>query len=146
MPIINNGGSGNVSVTTGANATITGGFHGIFSQSYGSGSILISTAAGDVVNAQSRALFAVNTATAISQSAASTIEVDAYGALNFGSTLTAQGDRPHGIVAIYNGDASASGTPNANVFGDVIVNNYANLAQSFNGVSADAGDGIAAFN
>ena len=142
----NNGGSGDVSVTVGANATITGGFHGIFASSVGSGSLLIGTAAGDVVNAASRALYANNSATAIAQSAASTIEVDAYGSVNFGSTLTAQGNRPRAIFANYGGDASVSGSPNTNVFGDVTVNNYANLAETYNGVSADAGDGIAAFN
>ena len=142
----NNGGTGNVSVTAGANATLTGGFHGIVASSIGPGSILISTVAGDVVNAASRGLFAYNDATAISQAAASTIEVDGYGAINFGSTLTAQGNRPRAIFAGYNGDASASGTPNTNVFGDVTVNNYANLTQTYNGVAADAGDGIAAFN
>ena len=141
----NNGGSGDVSVTVGANATITGGYSGIVAGSSGPGSILISTAAGDIVGVASRALWAYNAATAISQAAASTIEVDAFGSLNFGSTLTAQGNPPRGIYAGYNGDASNTGTPNANVFGDITVNNYSNITQTYNGIGA-AGDGIAAFN
>ena len=139
-------GSGDASVTVGANANLTGGFHGIVASSYGPGSILISTAVGDVINAASRGLFAFSDATVIPQSAPGTIEVDAYGSINFASTLTDQGNRPRGIFAGYNGDSSSTGTPNADVFGDITVNNFANITENYNGVGADAGDGIAAIN
>ena len=131
-------GTGDVSVTTGSNATVTGtALYGIDAESYGTGSISVTTAAGDTVNSASTSILAVNGATAIPQSAGSTVTISAYGTINTGTTLQTSGSRPAGILAAYRGAATGTGTPNANVNGNVFVNDYANI-------TAAAGDGIRA--
>ena len=106
-------------------------------ESYGTGSISVTTAAGDTVNSASTSILAVNGATAIPQSAGSTVTISAYGTINTGTTLQTSGSRPAGILAAYRGAATGTGTPNANVNGNVFVNDYANI-------TAAAGDGIRA--
>ena len=131
-------GTGNVTVTTTADATITGTtLYGIQAKSVGTGSVLVTTVAGDTIDSAGTGILANNQATAISQSADSTITVNAYGTINSGTTLNNSGSRPAGILAVYNGASTGTGTPNANVFGSVFVNNYANI-------TAAGGDGIRA--
>ena len=141
----NDGGSGDVSVAMGANATITGGLHGIFALSNGSGSLLISTAAGDVVNVAAE-LSMRPTSPPRSRICRQYDRGRRLRQRQFWLDADGAGQSAARHIAAYNGDASNSGTPNANDFGDIIINNYANLTQTYNGVSADAGDGIAAFN
>ena len=136
-------GSGNVIVTTGANATITGRLHyGIEATSNGTGSINVTmaAAAGDVVTSGSVGINAYNQATAIPQIlglTSSTISVTAYGTINSGVLLTGSGGRPAGILAGYRG--GTTNTVNPAVYGDVTVDNFANI-------NAAGGDGIRAYN
>ncbi len=134
-------GTGNVSVTTGSNATITGTtLYGIQARSFGTGSILVATAPGDSINSASAGIVAINRAAVIPQvdgSTASTVTVNAYGNINSGATLTDSGSRPDGILAGYAGETTGSGAAAPGVFGNVFVNNFANITSA-------AGDGIAA--
>ena len=136
-------GSGNVIVTTGANATIAGRLrYGIEATSNGTGSINVTmaAAAGDVINSGSVGINAYNQAAAIPQISgvtSSTIAVTAYGTINSGDLLTGSGSRPAGILAGYRG--GTTNTVNAAVYGNVTVDNFANI-------NATGGDGIRAYN
>ena len=136
-------GSGNVIVTTGANATITGRLrYGIEATSNGTGSINVTmaAAAGDVINSGSVGINAYNQAAAIPQISgvtSSTIAVTAYGTINSGDLLTGSSSRPAGILAGYRG--GTTNTVNAAVYGNVTVDNFANI-------NAAGGDGIRAYN
>ena len=139
-------GNGNVTVTTGANATITGSsLYGIHANEFGTGNVLITTASGDQINSASGGIVASNHNAATSQAAYSTVTVNAYGAINSGSTVNGSGSRPAGILAGFNGKSSGTGTPNAFVLGDVLVNNYVNITSGQNG-NPQTADGIRAFN
>ena len=136
-------GSGNVIVTTGANATIAGRLrYGIEATSNGIGSITVTmaVAAGDVVTSGSVGINAYNQATAIPQISgvtSSTIAVTAYGTINSGELLTGSSSRPAGILAGYRG--GTTNTVNPAVYGNVTVDNFANI-------NAAGGDGIRAYN
>ena len=66
--------------------------------------------------------------------------MSAQGTINAGTTPLGSGAAPSGIVAGYVGGASTPASPpNPNVFGNVIVQNQANI-------NAAAGSGINAFN
>ena len=131
-------GTGDVSVTTGSNATITGAtLYGIQAKSLGTGSIIVTTASGDIISSASTGLHAVNQAALIPLTADSTIAVYAYGSINSGTTPTGAGSTPAGIGALYQGGTQS--TPNANVYGNIFVYNYANI-------TAAAGDGIRAID
>ena len=134
-------GTGNVSVTTGSNVTIAGQTDdGLQARSYGTGSIVVATETGDVISSASSGIVAANRALTVPQvdgSTVSTITVNAYGTINSGPTLTDSGSRPAGIGAAYFGVTTGSGTANSAVFGNVLLNNYANI-------TAVAGDGIRA--
>ncbi|MGO9755920.1 MAG: autotransporter domain-containing protein, partial [Roseiarcus sp.] len=162
-------GSGNITVATGAGATLSNaGMFGIDVSAYGrhsTGSINVSTGAFGSVTVNGAGIFAVNAAFAIPASAASTISVTNNGVINSGAILNPVGNyfgdggaataTPAGIIAGYSGgpvSGPASGrytscgplgcttlTPNPNVDGTVIVVN--------NGaINAGGGDGILAFN
>jgi large repetitive protein len=136
-------GSGNVIVTTGASATIAGRLrYGIEAVSNGIGSINVTmaAAAGDVITSGSVGINAYNQATAIPQISgvtSSTIAVTAYGTINSGDLLTGSSSRPAGILAGYRG--GTTNTVNAAVYGNVTVDNFANI-------NAVGGDGIRAYN
>ena len=134
-------GNGNINVTTGANAHITGtSLYGIEAFSNGRGNISVTTAAGDVITSGSVGINVYNQATSIPQTGGVTtslISVTAYGVINSGTTYTGQGSRSAGILAGYKGDTTT--TVNASVFGNVIVDNYADI-------NAAGGDGIRAYN
>ncbi|WP_079566273.1 Ig-like domain-containing protein [Bradyrhizobium erythrophlei] len=134
-------GNGNVTVITGPNALISGGrFYGIEATSNGTGSISVTTTTNDIVTSGSAGINAYNQATSIPQVGGittSSITVTAVGTINSGSDLTGSSSRPAGILAGYKGAATT--TPNAAVFGNVLVNNSANI-------NAAGGDGIRAYN
>ena len=136
-------GSGNVIVTTGANATIAGRLrYGIEATSNGTGSINVTMAAvvGDVITSGSVGINAYNQATALPQISgvtSSSIAVTAYGTINSGDLLTGSSSRPAGILAGYRG--GTTNTVNPAVYGNVTVDNFANI-------NAAGGDGIRAYN
>jgi hypothetical protein len=134
-------GSGNVIVSTGTNATITGLLHyGIEALSNGIGNVSVTTALGDVISSGSVGIDAYNQATSIPQTSGvttSSVSVAAYGTINSGSLLTGYSSRPAGILAGYRG--GTTNTVNAAVYGNVTVDNFANI-------NAAGGDGIRAYN
>ncbi|HEV2970744.1 MAG TPA: Ig-like domain-containing protein [Pirellulales bacterium] len=134
-------GNGNVMITTGPNATITAGrFYGIEADSTGTGSISVMTTTNDVITSGSAGIVAVNLATSVPQVGGvttSSISIMTVGTIDSGYQLTGNSNRPAGILAGYLG--SQTGTPNAAVFGNVVVDNSANI-------NAAGGDGIRAFN
>ena len=123
-------------VANGPGTVITDTYNGINAYTYNSGNILVSMVPGDSILSGGSGMNIGNDAIIIDQSAHSVITINAYGAINSGSTTT--GSRPAGIQAGYNASVSGS-TPDANVYGDVFINNYANI-------TAGGGDGIRAFN
>ena len=136
-------GTGNVTVDVYANATIdaTSSF-GIFALNKDTGNITVTTSSGDSITAGSAGIDAVNEDTSVAASASSVIDVNAFGTIHSGSNDTGSGNPPAGILAGYEGgttDPTAPNFPVPGVFGDVLVNNAANI-------TADAGDGIRAFN
>ncbi len=78
-----------------------------------------------------------NQATAVGAGAASTVTVLALGSIHSGANLNNSGSAPSGIQAGFN--PNNAGVFNANVAGDLLVNDSANIL-------ADAGDGINAYN
>ena len=136
-------GNGNVTVTTASGISITGSqLVGISAGSFGTGNVSVTTASNDVITSASAGVSAFNDATSIPQVGgltASSITVTAAGTINSGSTLTSSSFSPAGIVAGYNGTSANGGSPNPSVFGNVFVNNSANI-------SAAAGDGIRTYN
>jgi hypothetical protein len=129
-------GAGNISATTGPNATISGtAEYGIGALSYLTGSISVSTSAGDNISSGSTGILAVNLAAAVPASADSTITVTANGTIDSGPNLDAGGYASAGIAAGYNN----SGAADLDVTGTVLINNYANI-------SAAGEWGIDAFN
>ena len=134
-------GTGNVSVTTGTGATITGtNDYGIEAFSNSTGNVSVTTATNDTIVSGSVGINVYNQATSIPQtggSTTSTITVTAAGTIDSGFVLTGGSARPAGILAGYKGGTTS--TPNSAVFGNVIVNNSANI-------NSGGGDGIRAYN
>jgi hypothetical protein len=128
-------GNGNLSVSTGANANITGTtLYGIEAFSGGQGNITVTTALGDIVTSGSVGINVYNQA--ISTPASSSILVTANGTINSGTTFTSSGGRPAGILAGYKG--GTTNAVNTAVNGNVTVENYADI-------NAAGGDGIRAY-
>ena len=150
-----NYGVGNVTVNDGTWNDVSGGQgttidtstaagqYGIDAFNYFAGNILVSMLPGDSIVSNSSGIVAVNNGT-VTASAGNTIIVDAYGTIQSGATSDTSGSRPAGILGGYNG-ADTGSTPNANVFGDVLINNYANITAGQTGAPTNA-DGIRAFN
>ena len=74
----------------------------------------------------SAGIIAENYSTSIAASAQSLIDVTASGTINSGPTGFSNGNRPSGILAGYFPGGNASSF-NPSVFGDVNVNNFANI-------------------
>jgi len=130
-------GSGDVTVNDHSGTINAKDMFGITASSYGSGKVSIVTAAGVIINAGSSAIQAINLASAIDVSAASSVSVTANGTIHTGLHLTPSGSQPQAISAGYfPGNVGAS---NTNVNGTVSIDNFAD-------VTADAGTGINAFN
>ncbi len=133
----------NVDVNVGPAAIITAtSSYGILAINIGAGNISVRTSSGDHINSGGAGIDAVNEATAAPASAHSTIVVNAAGAIHSGSGLTGTNAPPAGILAGYfgsNGNTDPTTYPIAGLFGDVLVNSSADI-------TADAGDGIRAYN
>ena len=133
--------NGNVAVNVYSGATVkatstTAASYGIFALNNGTGNISVITSPGVTISSGSAGINAVNEATAIDQSANSSIVVTAAGTINAGSHLTGNGNVSGGIYAGYLAGTSTPATiPATGVFGDVIVNNTATI-------NTAAGDGI----
>lgn len=132
------GGTGNISVTLGANASVTGTTsYGILAYSVDQGDISVTLAAGDHVTSGSSGVVAVNYAAAIAAAVGSTISVEAHGTIHSGSTPNNDLTTPGAIIAGYK--PGGNGTFSGAVNGDVIVTSDATI-------TADAGYGIEAFS
>src|SRR5437763_888603 len=142
-------GGGPLDVVIGGTSTITGTTtsttsNGIVAIS-GLGSSSVMTLAGVTVNAGANGIFVENQAASVPQvnGVSTTISVSSAGTINSGQGNPTTGGEPAGILAAYLGGASApSNTPNpplSGVFGDIYVNNNANI-------NAASGIGISAFN
>lgn len=132
------GGTGNVAVNVGTNATIAGeSGYGIVAYTSSVGNVSVATANGDVVTSNSAGINAYNQAAAIPSAGGSTITVSAYGTIDSGPILNTSGTQPAGIVAGYKG--GVNNTTNSNVFGSVTISDYAN-------VTAGGGDGIRGYD
>ncbi|WP_461327569.1 Ig-like domain-containing protein [Bradyrhizobium huanghuaihaiense] len=139
-------GNGNISVTTAPNpleatAQIVGStLYGIEAQSKGTGNIQINAGAGTVITSGGVGINAYNEAVSLPKVGgviASSISINASGAINSGTALTGQGGRPAGILAGYKG--GATNTVNSSVFGNVVISNSATI-------NAAGGDGIRGYN
>ena len=134
------GGTGDVTVNIGANATIStstgsNGLFGIQAFSLDAGNITVSMSAGDVVTSGSNGVTAASLAA--TEPADSTITVTADGTINSGPNTQDGGYPSGGIQAGYFPNNSA--TPDANVQGSVSVTSDATI-------TAAGGWGINAFN
>lgn len=130
-------GDGDVTIDAGGNVTGSS-IYGIRSRSYGSGSTTVTTEAGSVVTSGSSGIVAINRADAILASEHSSITVANYGTVNSGASLNQADNAPAGLEVGYLG-AGIGSAANANVYGNVVVNNYGN-------VTAAGGYGIHAYN
>ncbi|MFT4109309.1 beta strand repeat-containing protein, partial [Propionicimonas sp.] len=131
------GGTGDVSVTLGANASVTGtNGYGIIAYSIDKGDVSVTMAKGDSITSGSSGIVAVNYATAIAADVDSTISVEAHGTIHSGTTLNNDGTTPGAIIVGYKpgGNSSASSAVNGNV-----------TVTSDATITADAGYGIDAF-
>lgn len=129
----------NVDVNVGSNATVgSTSSHGILAINAGAGNISVRTSAGDVINSGSAGIDAVNEAPSAADH--SVIVINAFGTINSGANVTGTGFPPAGILTGYLGGTSdPTSYPVTGLFGDVLVNNSADI-------TAAAGDGIRAFN
>ncbi|MGY8630971.1 Ig-like domain-containing protein [Bradyrhizobium sp. 14AA] len=134
-------GNGNEIITTGTSATIKGlTRYGIEAQSAGTGNISITTGATGTITSASAAINAYNQDSAIPKVGGvitSSMSVTSNGTINSGTALTGASNRPAGVLAGYKG--GVNNTVNANVYGDVTIDNYANINAAF-------GDGIRGYN
>ncbi|MBR0712180.1 Ig-like domain-containing protein [Bradyrhizobium liaoningense] len=142
-----------IAVAVYANTTITAGSatfnkaYGILALSTNAGSISVVTSTGDTIDSHqgSAGINAVNEATSIAPSFNSSVIVTNAASIHSGSGTTGFNSQPGGILAGYIGqatDPSLNNPPNPanyNVYGEVVVNNFGDI-------TADAGDGIRAYN
>ncbi|TYO62901.1 hypothetical protein FXV83_30385 [Bradyrhizobium hipponense] len=130
---------GNGDIAINAGGVITGSsIYGIRSRSYGTGDQTVTTKVGSVVTSGSSGIVAINRSTSLGAASGSTIIVNAYGAINSGSSLNLGGNLPGGIEAGYTGATNGTNA-NTGVNGTVVVNNHA-------AITAAAGYGINAYN
>ncbi len=136
--IADSGGTGNVTVNIGTDATLStstgsSGLFGVDAFSTDTGNITVTMSTGDSVTSGSAGIVAVNWAAAAPTSSA--ITVTAEGTINSGANLQ-DGNPPAGILAGYNPDNSDASDPS--VAGSVSVTSDATI-------TAVAGFGIWAF-
>ena len=125
-------GTGNVTVTTGTNADITGTSRwGLYADTNGTGSVSVTTQSGTSISSGSSGIVAINQAPASVNftGASSSINVTANGTIDSGSSANPNGAEPAEIDAGYF---------NSNAVGSVAVDNYADI-------EAGNGSGISAF-
>jgi large repetitive protein len=101
------------------------------------GVVDINTSPGDTINSGSVGIFAFNQGSTVPQADHSSIAISNYAAINSGSNRTGSGSEPGGIGAGFLG-TTGTPTPTTTVFGNVNINNDANI-------NAAAGWGIDAF-
>jgi hypothetical protein len=131
------GGIGDVEVTVGANAHVTGtSSYAILAYSVDAGDIDVSLSSRDVLASGSSGIVAVNYATAIASGMDSTISVTAHGTIHSGTSLNNDETTPGAIIAGYKPGGTSAFSSAVN--GDVIVESDATI-------TADAGFGIEAF-
>ena len=130
-------GGGNVVVNPGSNITITGQAPAIEALSNGVGSVSVTTSTGDAISSDGDGIDAYNQDTAIPSTDSSSVVVIANGTIVSGPNLNRNGSEPAGILAGYKGGANT--TVNANVFGIVTINSFANI-------TANGGDGIRGYD
>ena len=117
-------------------ATITGtSLYGVLATSM-LGVVDINSSPG-TINSGSVGIFALNQGSTVPQADNSSITISVYGTINSGSNPTGNGSEPGGIGAGYLG-TTGTPTPTTTVFGNVDINNNANI-------NAAAGWGIDAF-
>jgi large repetitive protein len=131
-------GSGPLNIVLPGNATtITGtSLYGILATSM-LGVVDINTSPGDAINSGSVGIFAFNQGSTVPQADHSSIAISNYATINSGSNRTGSGSEPGGIGAGFLG-TTGTATPTTTVFGNVNINNDANI-------NAAAGWGIDAF-
>ena len=91
--------------------------YGIEAYSAGTGNVSVTTGANDIINSSSSGILAINGATAIPESddaITSAITVTAYGTINSGSTLEGGSFSPAGISVAYKG--GSTNTPKSKCF------------------------------
>jgi hypothetical protein len=132
----------NVDVDVGSGATIDSIFsYGILAINRGAGNISVRTSSGDHIHSGGAGIDAVNEATSAPAADHSAIVVNAFGAIHSGTEVTGTGKPPAGILAGYFGGGETDPTthPITTLHGDVLVNSSADI-------TAEAGDGIRAYN
>jgi hypothetical protein len=136
-------GTGPINIVVSGGATITGTGGGtttnpgfaISAVSLG-GEVIVNTSPGNTLSSGSSGINAQDQGTSIAKTSNSSISISAYGTINSGATPPSTGNEPAGIKAGYNG---GTGAPTTAVFGNVTVENNANI-------TAAGGLGIFAFN
>lgn len=142
------GGSGDISILLGQNAQVSSATsYGILAQNSNpvEGNISVVMSAGDTITSAGAGVNVVDKAGSLT---GGSIFVSSAGTIDSGATLTGSGSPPAGVLAGYFG-AGASPTSTPGVFGNVVVDNTANIMAGFlNGVLITTGvsDGIRAYN
>ena len=133
--------AGNITALNAATGVTLGASNpvGIRATSDGTGSITVSTAAGTDINAGSDGILAKNQSTLIPSGSNSQVSVTAHGTIESGTIVNNDGSQPAGILAVYGGNGSSTSSPNTSVYGNISVDNFANI-------TAAGGDGIRAAN
>jgi RTX calcium-binding nonapeptide repeat (4 copies) len=138
----NTSGGGQISIGVEPGVTVTGTGAGTvsnpgFAISAGSlgGNVIVDTSSGDILNSGSSGINAQDRAASLAQASNSSISIETSGTINSGATPPSSGNEPGGIKVGYNGGSG----PTTAVFGNVIINNFANI-------TAAGGLGIFAFN
>ena len=145
------GGSSNVTVSVGTNATVStpsaSDGTSIFAFGNDTGNISISTSAGDSISSGSSGIGAFNDATTVPAAANSTVTVTAAGTINSGNNLNPNDTAPDGIFAGYY--PGETGETDNNVDGNVIIQSSATInaaAGSITNLNGVADYGILGLN
>ena len=140
----NTNGSGQIDVAVEAGVMVTGTGDGTttnpgfaISAVSSGGNVIVNTSLGDTLNSGSSGINAQDHAASIAQATNSFISIETSGTINSGATPPSSGSQPGGIKAGFNG--GPNNLPTTAVFGNVIINNFANI-------NAAGGYGIFAFN
>jgi hypothetical protein len=128
----------NVSVTTGAGTTVTGGRYGILALNYGSGALSV-TANGDVKSANADGIFAQNSGTAVTVTtgAGTTVTGDDFGIRAFNNGGGA-------LTVVANGDVK--GTNNDGIFARNTGGGAMTITAKGDVTGGGDSDGIYAYN
>jgi hypothetical protein len=142
-------GSGDVSILLGQNAQVSSATsYGILAQNTNpvEGNISVVMSAGDTITSAGAGVNAVDKAGSLSNGS---IFVSSAGTIDSGVTLTGSNSPPAGVLAGYFGNGTTTPTSSPGVFGNVVVDNTANIMAGFsNGalITTGVSDGIRAYN